>query len=83
MQYKEAIDKSLALVLRAKDSTGKDEVAVFSGVFVKRGEEYFIKRNEEKDLEIREEWLERIETVTADWYDILLNCEYQLSLTVG
>jgi len=84
MNYMDALNKNLALVLWAKDKNGDDDVAVFPGVLIKEGNSYFLKRkSEETKPEIKEEWLSRIKIVPAELKETLQGCEYQLSLTVG
>ena len=84
MNYIDAVNKSLALILWAKDINGEDDVAVFPGVLIKEGNRYYLKRNsEESNPEIKEEWLSRIKNIPEDLKETLQGCEYQLSLSVG
>lgn len=77
-----ALNCTLALVLWGTDTSGEDDVAVFSGILVEReGSAYLHRDSGDVPLEI--EWLERIAAVPTDLRPTLLNCEYQLSLSVG
>ena len=78
-----SLNKTLALVLWSKDENGEDEVAVFSGVLIKKNEIFFLEREDEKNPEILEEWLSRITKIPEDLKEILWDCEYQLLLSVG
>jgi hypothetical protein len=79
----EALNKTLALVLWAKDENGDDDVAVFPGTLIQEKDLYFLQRGDEARPEIRAEWLSRIKKVPDDLKETLSNCEFQLSLTVG
>ena len=84
MKTIEALNKSLALVLWAKDESGEDDVAVFSGTLVNIDENYFLERDSNnKNPEIKKEWLQRINSVPEELKENLMGCEYQLSLSVG
>ena len=84
MGYENALNKKLALVLWAKDKEGEDDVAVFPGVFTQVGGSYYLQREGEGNSpEIREEWLPRIKSVPDESRDVLMGCDYQLSLSVG
>ena len=77
-----AFGRTLALVLWGKDASGKDDVAVFSGKLIElEGAAYLQRDSGNVPLEV--EWLARIASVPEALRDILLGCEYQLSLTVG
>jgi len=77
------LNKTLALVLWSKNENEEDEVAVFSGVLIEKDKTFFLDRKDEKNPEILEEWLPRITKVPNDLKDMLMDCEYQLSLSVG
>ena len=79
----DAVNKSLALVLWAKDEKGEDDVAVFSGMLVQEKNEYLLKREGGANVELQTEWLHRIRKVPKELRAILLDCEYQLPLSVG
>lgn len=83
MNFEDAINSSLALILWAKTNEGEDDVIVYSGTLVKKNKNYYLKREDDTEPEIRNEWLPRIEPVPEDLKETLLGCEYQLSLTVG
>jgi len=84
MNYSDAINKKLALILWAKDKNDEDDVAVFPGVFIKEGNSYFLKRgNSDTNPELKTEWLSRIKLVPEELKETLQGCDYQLSLTVG
>ena len=78
-----SLNKTLALVLWSKDENGEDEVAVFSGILIKKNETFFLEREDDKNPEILEEWLSRITKIPEDLKEMLMNCEYQLALSVG
>jgi hypothetical protein len=78
-----SLNKRLALVLWSKDENGEDEVAVFSGVLIKKNKIFFLEREDEKNPKILEEWLSRITKIPEDLKEMLLDCEYQLALSVG
>jgi len=78
-----ALNKKFALVLWAEDEQGEEDVAVFSGTLVKKGGLYFLERRTGQSPEIREEWLDRIMPVESELKEILMGCDYQLSLSVG
>ena len=78
-----SLNKKLALVLWGKDKNGEDEVAVFSGVLVEKNKIYFLDREDEKNPEILEEWLPRITKIPEDLKEMLMDCEYQLALSIG
>ena len=79
----DALDKALALVLWAKDENDDDDVAVFKGQMIEKNGMYFLQRDNNVTIEIREEWLPKIEQIPEELKEILLNCDYQLPLTVG
>jgi len=79
----DALNRTLALVLWAKDENGDDDVAVFPGTLVKENGLYFLRRDDGKNPEIRDEWMSRIKEVPKDLKETLSNCDFQLSLTVG
>ena len=84
MKNIEALNKSLALVLWAKDENGEDDVAVFSGTLINVDGVYYLEReSNNKNTEIKEEWLQRINSVPEELKETLMGCEYQLSLSVG
>lgn len=84
MNIDNALNKRLALILWAKDENDEDDVAVISGVFVRDREIYYLKREgNETNPEIRYEWLDRIKEVPVDLKETLLDCDYQISFTVG
>lgn len=79
-----ALDRSLVLVLWAKDEGGEDDVAVFPGMLYERDGRYYLKRKPGKpEPEILAEWLPRIVPVPEDLRETLRGCDFQLSLTVG
>lgn len=79
----EALHKELALVLWGEDENGEDDVAVFSGVLIFEEGTYFLRRKDCSSVEIIPEWLERIRPVPESMKEILLNCEYQLPLSIA
>lgn len=80
----DALNKSLALVLWAKDENGEDDVAVFSGTLILSEGNYYLQREGDGPKpEIRTEWLERIKATPDDVKETLLGCDYQLTLTIG
>ena len=79
----EFIDKSFALTLWATDENGEDDVAVFAGKLIQRDAKFYLKRKDGSFPQIRDEWLPRIKLVQSDQKEILKNCDYQLSLSVG
>ncbi len=84
MKNIEALNKSLALVLWAEDEAGEDDVTVFSGTLIKVEDNYYLEReSNNKNPEIKEEWLQRINKVPEELKETLMGCEYQLSLSVG
>ncbi|MBP1680661.1 MAG: hypothetical protein H6Q35_1000 [Proteobacteria bacterium] len=78
-----SLNKTLALILWSKDENGEDEVAVFSGVLIKKNETFFLEREDKKNPMILEEWLPRIDKIPEDLKEMLMGCEYQLTLSVG
>ena len=78
----DALNKSLALILWAKDENGKDDVAVFPGTLVLENNIYFLQRKDNSRPEIKSEWLSRIKEIPKELKPTLSDCEYQLSLTV-
>ena len=84
MSYQDSIDQSIALLLWGKDEDGEDDVALFCGTFRKHNSTFYIDRgtNNEK-IEVREEWLERIQKVPDDLRETLEGASYQLSLSIG
>ena len=78
-----ALDQKLALLLWGEDENGEEDVAVFSGVLISQDGSYFLKGDDGNNPEIREEWLERIQPVNSELKEMLLDCDYQLSLSVG
>lgn len=79
----EALDHKLALLLWGEDENGEDDVAIFAGVLISKDGEYFLQRDDGNKPEIREEWLDRIKPVSSDLKETLLQCDFQLSLSVG
>ncbi|MEJ2437944.1 MAG: hypothetical protein P8Y35_08275 [Sulfurovaceae bacterium] len=77
------LNKTLALILWSKNENGEDEVAIFSGVLIKKNETFFLERKDKKDPIILEEWLPRINKIPEDLKEMLMGCEYQLALSVG
>ncbi|HDY7993163.1 TPA: hypothetical protein ACGVB5_004862 [Vibrio vulnificus] len=75
--------KTLALLLWSKDEDGEDDVAVFKGSITREGASFFYQNESGSKLELTDDWLGRIVPVASDVKDVLLNCDYQLSLTVG
>jgi hypothetical protein len=84
MDYRNALNKRLALVLWAEDEDGEDDVVVFSGVLIQTGENYYFQHEGDGlNPEIRPEWLSRIKRVPEELKETLMSCDYQLSLSVG
>jgi len=79
----EALNKKLALVLWAEDENGEDDVTVFSGTLIRIEGLYFLEREDGNNPEILQEWLGRIKPVTVELKETLLDCDFQLSLSVG
>ena len=77
-------NRSLALVLWAKDKSGDDDVAVFPGEFLAVDGNYYLRRQgDKKNPKILEEWLSRIAEVPKEQKETLCDCDFFLSLTVG
>lgn len=82
--YERAINKKLALVLWAKDDAGEDDVVVYSGILVRKATGFYFERKwDDESSEIFQEWLPRIRPVPESIKETLLNCDYQLSLSVS
>lgn len=82
--HEAALNKKIALIAWAKDENDDDDVAVFAGIFEKGNNGYYINRGaDEPPFEVQEEWLPRIKKVEQEQSEMLLNAEYQLSLSVG
>ena len=77
------LNKTLALILWGQDKNGEDEVVVFSGVFTEKDGTFYLERENQESPVIQEDWLPRIKEVPEDLKDVLMGCEYQLSLSVG
>jgi hypothetical protein len=73
----------LALILWGQDEYGKDEVAIFSGILIEKNEIYFLEREDKRNPIILQEWLSRIQKIPEDLKEMLMGCEYQLTLSVG
>ena len=79
----EAINKSVALVLWGEDENGEDDVAIFSGVLVSEKGRYYLRMSNGKSPEIYSEWLDRIEPTSDKVKELLFECEFHLTLSVG
>ena len=79
-----ALNKTLALVLWGKGADGADDVAVYPGVLTRNGGRYYLqRRGSDSPPELLPEWLPRISEVPPDLGELLCNCDFQLSLTIG
>ncbi len=72
----------LALLLVGEDEQGQDECVVFAGT-VREEDGRLCWDHERGTLELRDEWLERIQPAAAEVQDILLDAAYVLMLAVG
>lgn len=79
----DAVNKSLALVLWAKDENRDDDVSVFSGVLLSESDGYYFLHKNENKIELKKDWLARVKRVPLGLKETLSDCDYQLSLTVG
>ena len=80
MILEEAEGKPLALILWRKKHNGEDDLAVFKGVLSQENDMYHLDREEGFDRVLNQEWLERIDRVPSELSEVLLGCDYQLSL---
>ena len=82
MVYEEAVGQAIALILWQKKVDGEDDLAVFKGILSFEDGIYHLDRDEGYDRELMAEWLERIDNVPPELREVLLDCDYQLSLTL-
>jgi len=76
--------KTFALLLYGETADGEDDWAVFPGVARLRGDSLYLERsNDQRDVEIRPEWYERIKPTNEKSRAILQDADYYLGLTVG
>jgi len=83
MDIDSVVNRTLALVLWAKDENGEDDVAVFPGTLKVKDGVYFLVRQSGAGPEIRAEWFWRILEVSDDIRDTACNCGFILSWSVG
>jgi hypothetical protein len=75
--------KKLTMVAWSKDEEGKDDVAVFTGTAVLSESGLSLKRSDDSFLELRDEWIERIEKVPSHLKETLMDADYLFSVSVG
>ena len=84
MHYEDIVGKSIALMMKSKDSRGADDWAVVKGVVSKRGRDLFFVWDGKPDgFPLPDDALERMKPTEPDTKDILLDADVYLSLTVG
>jgi hypothetical protein len=75
---------TFALLLRGETADGEEDWIVCSGVARLKGESLFLERSaHEPDVEIRQEWFDRIRPTDDEARGIFQGAEFFLSLTVG
>jgi hypothetical protein len=82
MVLEDAEGNPIALILWRKKDDGEDDLAVFKGILTQQDGIYYLDREEGYDRALRKEWLGRIDTVPKEIKEVLLNCDYQLSLNL-
>ncbi len=82
MNLEEAEGKPMALILWRKKGNGEDDLAVFKGVLTQEDGVYHLDREEGYDRTLKKEWLVRIDGVPSELKEVLLECDYQLSLNL-
>lgn len=80
MVLEDATGKPIALILWRKKDDGEDDLAVFKGTLSQQDGIYYLDREEGYDRALKKDWLGRIDTVPEELKEVLLNCDYQLSL---
>jgi len=83
MVYKDAVGKSIALMLWREQDDGEDDLAVFKGTLTFEDGCYHLDREEGCDRVLQPEWLARIDVVPPELKTVLLDCDYQLSLKLA
>jgi hypothetical protein len=78
----ELYKKSLAIIAVNVDSKEEDNVVVYSGIVNLKDEKIYFHRDGNDLFEITD-WQDRIKIVSQDVKEILLNCEYSLTLSIG
>jgi len=79
-----ALGKKVALVLWGTTETGEDDVAVYSRKLSVSDSGYTLVHTETgHEIPLEEDWLSRLQAVPKELQPILLECEYQIQLTVG
>ena len=80
MVYEEAVGKAIALILWREKDEGEEDLAVFKGILSEEDGIYHLDREEGFDRTLNPEWLSRIDVVPDELREVLLECDYQLSL---
>ena len=76
--------RRIAMIAWAKKTDGSDDVAVFTGIAEWRGAALTLVREPpESSFVLDDECLERLKPVPDDLKTMLLDAEYQFSVTVG
>ncbi len=83
MNPETAEGKTLALILWRKKESGEDDLAVFNGVLTREGETYHLDREDGFDRIINAQWLKRIDVVPPELKQVLLDCDFQLSINLS
>jgi len=83
MSPEAAEGKPIALIFWRKKGNGEDDLAVFKGILTQEDGIYHLDREAGFDRVIKEEWLQRIDAVPAELKEVLLDCDFQLSLNVS
>ena len=83
MSPEAAEGKPIALILWRKKENEEDDLAVFKGVLTQEDGIYHRDREAGFDRVIKEEWLQRIDAVPAELKEVLLDCDFQLSLNLS
>ena len=76
-------EQRLALLLWGTKSDGSDEVVLRSGVLRREADAAVFWHRGKPALEMREEWLARIQETKPEFADIVGDAPYVLSLSVG
>lgn len=82
MNVRELLGKHLALLLIADDENGEPEVMTVHGEVAERDGVMFLDRGLKGQLELRDEWHDRVRIANGEARTIL-ESEYYLPLTVG